>query len=234
MPRVHDPDRWGMIQRVGRALVLVAGLCASSLWGGCNIVTPLAGLAGGPPMADAQYVLADVPTVVFVDDRANHLDPNTLRRVIADKISQDLMSNKALTMTISPQDAMLLASRNDRARNLMNIQEIGKAVGAQQIVYVEIATFEDTPDGYTPRPTAQANVKVIDVAAGQRVFPDANAPRGWSVHVNGAPADPSLFASRSSRLKIHESLANDLGYEVARLFYRHEIKELGTRVGGQH
>src|SRR5262245_15515631 len=151
---------------------LTVGLVAiASMIGGCNIVTPAAFILSGPPTVDALYTLQDVPTVVYIDDRSNQVNPVSLRRVIGDTASEDLMVQKLVTTTISPQDAMNIAARNDRNNQIMPIEEIGKAVGAKQVIYVEMVQFADTPDGYTPRPTAACRVRVIDIENRKRVFP---------------------------------------------------------------
>lgn len=209
---------------------LIAALTACLMLGGCNVVGPVAAVAAGPPKIDARYTLADVPTVVFIDDRQNLVSPVTLRRLIADKASQELMAEKLVTTTINPQDAILIASRSDRSGALMDIEAIGRAVGAQQVIYVQITQFADTPDGYTPIPTGGANVKVIDVTSGQRMFPGPDMAAGYPIKSAGKPIDPSLYASRPSRMKIYESLSQQLGDEVAKLFYKHEYVELGGRL----
>lgn len=210
-------------------LVAVLGLLPAVL-GGCNIVGPVAAVAAGPPKVDAMYTLADVPTVVFIDDRNNLVSPASLRRSIAERASQELMVNEVVANTISPQDALLIASRSDRASELMGIEDIGRAVGAQQVVYVAITAFKDTPDGYTPRPLASAEVKVIDVVNRQRVFPAGSGTPGWEVKTLGKPIDPTMYASRASRLQVYEALAQQLGDEVAKVFYKHEYKEVGERL----
>ncbi len=197
--------------------------------GGCNIVGPVAAVAAGPPKLEAQYVLPNVPTVVFVDDPRNLVNPVTLRKVIAETASQELMVEELLTTTISPQDAIAITQRSDRAGKKMSIEDLGRAVGAQQVIYVQIITFARSPDGYTPRPVASALVKVIDVANGQRVFP-ARGDNGWPVNTVGAPVDPSLYGSRTSNAKIFETLARQLGDQVAKVFYEHEYKELGEHL----
>jgi hypothetical protein len=204
----------------------------SALWmgslGGCNIVAPAVVVAAGPEKVEAKHILADVPTVVFIDDPKSFVS-RELRRVIADTAGQELMVNECVNATISPQDAMLIAARSDRASDPMSIEEIGKAVGAQQVVYVRMTQFAKTPDGYTPRPAASALVKVIDLASMQ-AYPPKEISEGWPVNAVGAPVDPSLYSSRTSSNKILESLALQLGDEIAKVFYKHEYKELGQRL----
>ncbi len=84
-------------------LALVAAVGAAL--GSCNILGPAAYLIGGQDKVDAQYALSDRPTVVFVDDPENILSSRSLRRLIGDKVSQELMVRKLVTTTISPADA---------------------------------------------------------------------------------------------------------------------------------
>src|SRR5687768_12660615 len=100
--------------------MMISGLCA------CNIIGPAAYILEGPPTIAAQHELADVPTVVFIDDRSNVVNPVSLRRVIADKVSEELMVRKALTTTISSQDAMTLTRQRERNNVIMPMEEIAK------------------------------------------------------------------------------------------------------------
>ncbi len=218
---------WNALARFWLIAAAIFVMCSMS---GCNIVGPAMIVAAGPPKVEARYTLADVPTVVFVDDRSNLVSPTSLRRTIADRASQELLSNNLVSMSINPQDGLLIAARTDRAGALMNIVEIGRAVGAHQVVYVQMAQFSDTPDGYTPIPTASAYVKVIDVTNDQRMFPGPDMADGFPVTASTKPVDPSMFASRATRLQIYEALAAKLGDEVAKLFYKHEYKEIGENL----
>lgn len=218
------------LRRFARAVATVLAVAACCCISGCNIVGPIAAVATPPPKTPAMYTLQDVPTVVFIDDRDNMVNPASLRRVIADTASSEILDEELVSMTISPQDAMLIASRSDRNNALMNVEEIGKAVGAHQVIYVKITQFAATEDGYTPVPVASAAVKVIDVIGRTRVFPGSEMAEGYPVRCSGKPVDPTMYASRTSRMQIYESLAKSLGDEIAKLFYEHEAQELGTRM----
>src|SRR5690606_10477778 len=118
--------------------LLALAAFAATVVNGCNIVAPAVYFIEGPPKAEAQHILADVRTVVFIDDRSNVVNPVSLRRVIADQVSQRLMMEKALSRTISPQDTINLARTMERNNRIMSIEEIGKAVGAEQVIYIEM------------------------------------------------------------------------------------------------
>jgi len=211
--------------------------CALTLWS-CNIVGPAAWLVAGPAQAEAEYVLPDRPTVVFVDDRRNVIPSQgrALRQRIAEKISQEIMVNELVTTTISPRDAMAVASKSDRYGELLAIDAIGKGVGAEQIIFVEMEGFTPTPDGVTPRPIAFCHVRVIDVPQRTRVYPaegEQNSAASRPVQASLSEIDPALLHSPSSRLVVYQDLADELGSEIAKLFYKHEIKEIGAGLDGQ-
>jgi len=196
---------------------------------GCNIVGPAAYIVGGPGTIEAEHALADRPTVVFVDDRENVVNPTSLRRVIAEKVSEDLMTRKVVTRTISPHDAMSLAARHDTHKEVMPIDAIGRAVGAEQIVYVEMLVFQES-DGQVPRPVAACRVRVIDVENRERVFPPSESDRPYrQVELRMREVSPDQYRSRATRFQIVESLAEELGDRIAKLFYKHE-RDLGGRL----
>jgi hypothetical protein len=211
------------------AALLVAALAAGS----CNILGPAAYLVYGPPRTDAVYKLTDRPTVVFVDDRANTIPRQSdgMCRTIADQVSRELMKKNVLTTTIRPGDAIGVARRYDRYGDVLSIDAIGEAVKAEQVIYVQMVDFSDTPDGVTPRPQAACEVKVIDVAGDTRLFPPADAAAPTHAVRAALPfVDEELYSSSSGRLQIYRQLAEELGSQVAKLFYSHETKELGGQL----
>ena len=215
---------------IGRMIVVAA---TSAGLVSCNILGPATYFAFGQSKAEAKYVLLDRRTVVFVDDRHNAIPLNAtrIRRTIADKVSMDLMAQEVLTATISSRDAMALARRRDREGKLLSMETIGESVGAQQVIYVEMMGFRGSPDGVTPRPSASCRVKVIDVANRTRLFPAPDAHQAWQdVSVESLPISLELYRTAAGRREIEEMLAKLLGDQVAKLFYGHVPREIGTRL----
>jgi hypothetical protein len=218
------------------ALGLAVPAVACGLMASCNILAPATYLALGQGKVDAAYDPQDRPTVVFVDDRHNAIPLNAtrIRREIADKVSTGLMEQDVVTEVISPRDAMAMARNRDREGQLMSIEAIGEAVGAQQVIYVEMTNFQGSPDGYSPRPTAGCRLKVIDVPNRERLFPGLDSDQSWyPVRVVSPPISPELYTSNEGRRQIESVLAVLLGDQVAKLFYRHVPDELGTRLNPQ-
>ena len=222
------------IERVRKRALLIAALAVvCSMLGSCNILGPAAYLAMGQPKRPALYVLENRPTVVFIDDRNNAIPINSsrTRATIADKISQDLLTQGLVTEVIRPRDAMAMVRSQDREGTLLSMGAIGEAVGAEQIIFVVMLRFRGSPDNITPQPWAECNVKVIDVMNRTRLFPPPDAEIEWQhVEVVSPPVSPDLYRSNQGRREIEQMLAQRLGRQVARMFYEHIPDEIGTRL----
>ena len=213
------------------AALLLAGAALLTA-AGCNIVVPIAYAIEGPPSTEAAYTLPQKKAVVFFDDTKNQLPRTSLRTRIGDKVAADLMAKGMLTQVIASREAMQIARRKDTDSNKIGIGTVGQEVGAELVIYVKITGFFITPDGYTNKPEASAEVKVVDVGASRRVFPeDGTTEDGFPVNATTREVDNELYKSSSGRRKIEDSLADVLADKVAKTFYKHETKELGAPLG---
>jgi hypothetical protein len=204
-----------------RASAILCALCLCVH--GCNIVEPIAIIAEGPPTIDAEYELLDRSTVVFVDDRRNILADRAIRRYIGDKVSEHLLSAGVVGDAISTGDALAVVGA-EQAGALKPIEEIGKDVGAAQIIYVEMLKFAlEAPDGQ-PTATAELQVKVIDVENSLRIFPADDADTSARMMLVMLPPDQAFqpMLGRSARREAEYTLADLVAERVAKLFYEHE------------
>ena len=210
-------------------LMAVAAMGLSS----CNIIVPAAFIFSPEPMVEPVFVLQDRPTVVFVDDRQNLVTPTSLRRVIGNRVSQDLMVEEVVAKTIDTSDAEAVARVNDTDGAPMAIDEIGRAVGADVVIYMEMVEFRDRTDPYQPKPRASCRVRVIDAVNLTRLFPDATAEESsYLVQVELPAMDPGQMRSRAARNQVGEMLANRLGQQAGRLFYEWNSSKIGTSLDG--
>jgi hypothetical protein len=213
------------------ASVLAAALCAALLTASCNYIVPAAYIIDGPPSIDAQYTLPDRKTVVFVDDRTNILSRTQLRAVIGDKVATDLMKQGLVTETIASRDAIAIARKDETIDKPIPISEIGQRVGAETIIYVQIKDFSLAAPGGVPKPFAEATVKVIDVNGRSRLYPAPSEQFGQPVSTDMREVSEELYQSTAGRRQVEDQLAAEIGSEVAKLFYKHERKELGKNLG---
>lgn len=206
------------MKRTLGAVVLAAGLAAS----GCNVVGPVAYLIHGPDKVDAAYKLEPArPTVIFVDDANSRLPSRSLRVDIATAAEKYLLREECLKDVISTRTAVQAASE-DRLGKPLSIIEIGQKSNAEVVVYVEMQDFGISPDGQTFSPFATARVKVMDVKAGKRVWPEQK--EGYPVLLKPTPQPDAAPATVAARLEASRLLANEVGKAVAQLFYTHELQ----------
>lgn len=187
---------------------------------GCNIVAPAAYIIHGPEKVPALYELDEErPTVVFIDDRGNRLPRRSMRQSIGEAVQQTLLSKKALKDVIDTR-AALTVSNQDKAGQAMSIVDLGKAVKAEVVIYATVDGFTLSSDGQSYSPAAALRVKVIDVAADKRIWPDE--PAGHPLTLN-FPARTSDVPKTSAEVRAAEDeLARLIGMSVAQLFYKYE------------
>lgn len=219
------------IHRTARTVAALAAALVVAASAGCNIIVPVAYIIEGPPTVDAQFKLpANRRTVVFVDDTRNYLPRTALRTRIGDRISTLLLEQGVITEAISSADALQMARRYDTDSKRLSIGQIGEEVGAETLIYVKIDEFMLTPDGATPRPAAGASVKVLDIAGSTRLFP-SQGDDGAKVVAQLREQQPDNYRSSAGRRQMEDALADELGRKVAGLFFKHEDRELGGRLG---
>ena len=216
------------------ALILVAAAVMALSIAGCNVVAPIVYIIEGPPSRDAEFILPKMRTVVFVDDRRNiiRLNARGLRQRMADTLTQELLDRELLTDMILSRDAMGLAQSRDRHGDLLSVEEIARGIGAEQLIYLRVTSFTESADGMSPNPAASVEVRIMDVVGRTWVYPTSEAgDAARPVQVVMPEIDPQALQTTSARLQVHQALADAMAVQVAKLFYKHEIKELGGRLG---
>lgn len=184
----------------------------------------------GPEKVEPLYVLPDVPTLVMVDDPKHLLNNPGLARQIATTAIHYLTFHEALPNAtfIDPKElAKLEAQLGDRWSSTP-IDEIGRRLGAEQVVYATInsARFHFVDTLY--RPEASIEVKVIRVADGKRIWPEAPAlvdpqhmPQGHLIQMKeNYQSRDSRYVGDSTPDDLARRLADEAGLRLARLFYQ--------------
>jgi hypothetical protein len=196
----------------------------------CNVASIVTYIASPDPSKEATFSLPNIPTVVFVDDRKNIMHPTRLRRVVADRITKDLLEKEILTTMVSPRDILRVSSASDRYGEPVPMDQLAKSVDASILIYIEIASFSLTNDGQTAKPVASCGVKIIDVQQKKRLFPTEGT---HLVRAIVADIAPSRLSGSGEVRKLAEELAENLGDAVAKLFYEHTTGRLGENLKRQ-
>ena len=211
-----------------RATAIVVMCAAVLLVAGCNYLLPANYIIEGPPKAPAAFELPSKRTVVIVDDKINRMPRVALRVGIGDSVGTHLLENNVVPETITTRDAVALIRRMDTASKPVSIQRICESLGAEQVVYVEIDEFNLSGGRDEGGPEAVALIKVLDITNGSRLWPTAGSE---AVQSSLQDINPSLIATSAGRREVEDKLAEKLGEDIAKLFYAHERRELGGRLG---
>lgn len=204
-------------------IIALGALAVLALIPGCNVITPVAYAIHGPEKVNPVYTLdEELKTVVFVDDPSSRITQRRLRYTIADRATKELLGKRILVDMIDPR-GILTAASNERYGEQLSIAELGKAVGADIVIYAVVTEFSLSPEAGAFIPRALLRMKIIDVATGERLFPPDE--KGYVANIQ-IPQKPGTSPTGSGeKLALEQELANRAGLGLAQLFYKHEITE---------
>jgi hypothetical protein len=191
-----------------------------------------------PPKADKVYTLPSRPTLVLVDDPANELGSPQLATIAAVSVATDLKAHGAVNQVIDQNRVFDFAAKNEAEFARMGVANVGRAVGAQQVIHVHIRSATYLAEPGMLRPSASLLVKVIDTSkpkGSRKLFPPvAEAAAGLPIRDGAYVMTVSLRHkvsggdSRSQMAVIRQKLADKIGAEVAKLFYNYELGRPGA------
>jgi hypothetical protein len=194
-------------------------LCVGLLGGmvsGCVAVAAIASKASPPPAVPAEYKPAKELTLVLVESYEN---PD-LYEVESERIARDLTEAFAAekkTFPVVPEQRLmeLKASKGSEFRQ-MSVPGIAKALGAKQVIYVDLMKFTADPaiGSETMRGEARATVKLVDADTGHTLW-----PRDSSVGREISYTTPALSAEGTSRNAVQQQLYEHMGEQIEHLFH---------------
>ncbi len=196
---------------------------------GCNIATTAAYVLQGPAKVEAQTELdRKRPTVVFIDDRSSKVPRRSLRVVVGQTAEEDMIAERVIDadMMIAAQ-SILRAAMSEDADEPMSVADLGRAVGADVVVYVTIDAWTLSKDGGSYSPLVSARVKVIDAAERARIWPGDD--RGYPLLIEPAASASNVPSSSAERSAAHNELAERVGRSIAKLFYNSDRETVRER-----
>lgn len=216
------------------AMTVLLLACAAAA-GGCEGV----GLFGQAfkPKEKALYPIADRPTLVLVDDPTNALSDPSLNALMAANVGYHLQRERRVTQLVPPESVYPMASELGKEFATMPVDEVGRRVGAEQVISVLIEGAQIHSQPGVIRPMIAVRVKLIDARSGRRLFPAAG---GADVadplrSTRGHPVATQLFyrygtdPNRGEVMQAVRRLAAKAGRDVARLFHDYREREPGQR-----
>jgi hypothetical protein len=197
---------------------IVIQLCVSLLLGGvssgCVAIAAIASKASPPPTVPAEYKPARQLTLVLVESYAN---PD-LYEVESERIARDVtdafVEHKSFPV-VPAQKLMEYKANKGSEFSKMNVRDIAAALGAKQVIYVNLRTFTADPaiGSETTRGEAAAHVTLVDADTGHTLWPrDSSEGREISYKT------PALSEEGASRASVQQQLYQHMSEQIVRLF----------------
>ena len=169
----------------------------------------------GPPDVPAKYDPKLRSLVVLVENYQGstaYTDDELLSRYV----EEGLKGNIKAPIIPSSKVRELMLSKGE-AFKTMTVAEVGRAVGAQQVIWVDVGQTRIEPllAGESMRGDVSASVKVVEAQTGQTLWPKDLAGGYALSHAVSFGAH-----SPNSELEIKETLYRGIGDRIAKLFYK--------------
>lgn len=216
-----------LLARLSMVLLL---LCTVT---GCEAIGMVA-MAVVPPSKPAVYQIADRPTVIIVDDPNNQLKDPQLALVAAAHCTELFRREKVIAQLIDTDKLTALAIELGDRYAKTSPYDIGKRLGAKQVILVHIFAASMSPEPSMIRPIAEIGVKLFDVDSKERIFPpSSNAtgtpdrPKTEGFHVTKVSLRVKITDVNPGRVELlaRQKLAEEIGTEAGLLFFEHDPTE---------
>ena len=212
-------------RRGGRALFSILYLLSSTFvfasHGGCTVAGVIAGKVAGPPPVKAQYAPPkDKPMLVLVENYRNPAATAVDGQHLALRIEEELRRHGVAPVVGADK---LDAVRADPAYAKMTIPAVGRAAGARQVLYVNVAKFsvENTVGGEMLQGRTEMAVRVVDAATGATRWP-TDSPTGYPVAVQTPWVRRGEGANEST---LRDQMCRRAAYNIVKLFRKHSPEE---------
>jgi len=208
-----------------RFMILLPLICLTIALGGCNVTDALYTIFISPliptPTVKAEYSLEDKTILIWIDDTAIDPKHHSLRRELTAAIRTNLEEHEAIGGAVAYAKIAQFRMAHPEFID-MSIQELGKRLQAQQVMYLFINQFQfrhEAGEGYY-QPSLSGSVKIVDVGTGQRVWPKDKSYQSFAVNQDMIEGKGTEF---------EDGLIQKLGAAVAQViapyFYKHKITE---------
>ena len=205
--------------RLARRLLILSLLSPFALIvTGCQAIGVVADKLN-PPTVEAQYVFGITTQVLVIAEnfRAPTQSASDADRVV--QLVSDELTKEEAALIVSHEKLALVRDLKPDAFSKMSVVDLGRAVGAQQVLYIDLGGVGvgAQPGSDVLRGVAQANVRIIDVATGAVVFPKDMA--------DGVPVSFETILRRASLKSTPDAVRTQaivgLSGRIARLFHKY-------------
>jgi hypothetical protein len=194
-------------------LVMLAG--AIGALAGCSLVGAVADRAITPTV-NAKYVPNKKDSMlVLVESYGLSLDSGIESQHMALTLDRSLRDDKIAT-TVDQQKLERLRDADPDQYRKMTIAEIGRRVGARQVLYVHIGRDEivKPPGSGQMRGHIEAVVKIVDSATGDTRWPTDSSSEAVQITTDWIPD-----ASGTTDADLRATMADQMAQDIGRLFH---------------
>lgn len=194
----------------------------ATLTSGCLIAGYAASIAQGPPKVEAKYKPTSRPMAVVVESSRQKGNAGQIREQLSGLLAVELRRNNVAEVVESYKVHDLRQS-DPKAFRAMTVDEIGKKVGAEQVLYVDLlqADVSENTGGVMMKGIVTAEVRLVDVPTGKVLWPQGLGD-GYLVSVE---TPYKATKDSSARDAMREGLARGAADTIAKLFYTWVIPE---------
>ena len=175
-------------------------------------------MLAGPPAVKPRYVMPKEPTLIMIENaHASSVvipEADALARVVYDELTEHQVAP-----LIDPVKVHDLRDTNPVAFSKMTITDIARRLGAKKVLYVQVNRLDiDIPPGTeVVKVGMSADVKVVDAATAQTVWPESGEPEAYIHETPVRRIEPG-----TSRSPLQQQILRQAGVEIARWFYEYK------------
>ncbi len=150
----------------------------SSLLTGCTVASALQYKIAGPPAIEAQYVPAEEPMLVLVENYRSSAGGYSDAEMLARHLALELKEHDVAPLV--PMDTLYaLRTNQGEAYRKMSIAAVGRETGAKQVLYVDVqqSSIGAPPGSELLKGRIAVQVRIVDVETGATRWP-AGATEG--------------------------------------------------------
>lgn len=220
--------------RSARAFWLASGMLSivgASIIGGCNIAGPALWLVSDDRTPAVYQLDPKKSTVIIVDDRNSVLPSRAARKKLCESAEKALLEAKVLTADLIASESAESIMVADRFSKPKSVTAIGRALGAEQVIWVTVDEFTLSPDNAMYQPTATARVKIIDAANDKRLFPEGETSEGHVLNISIRTRTTEIPRNQADRLQAQLDLADRVGLRVSEMFFKSKPREADRKIG---
>ncbi len=205
-----------VMKKFGRSAILLAVV---TMVGGCGAAGWMASWLPAKKVPAKYDIPEDKTIAVLVDDPGHLVKFSPVKYELAKQLNKQFLGHKIARQVIPVEDVIKLVASNRNSKLLSNA-EIGKKLGADIVVNVEIIRFALKDADYSQiwQGKLQAKVRVVDVQKG-RLWPN-DSVGGYKTKVIETPKMEGN-PSPQFEVKMAKVLAVGMAEYVAKFFYKH-------------